>query len=190
MKKLIIILLLALTTNVGFSQSKIINKWSAEAMLGVGTEFEAGTWGLEYGLQINYSLLDRLGFYTSLGSFQSLFETSGIHKKNYSNLLWNLDIFGDIIRTQKGHRLRLAAGAAYFKGALAFDSVSIGDETDEYTVAWQAYYFNNIGINIHLSYICPLPKKWYLSVNLKAYDYVDGFFMQIATVGCSVGYNF
>ncbi|MDR0830829.1 MAG: hypothetical protein LBN95_12095 [Prevotellaceae bacterium] len=190
MKKIIFIPFFCLISLAIFSQSKIANKWSAEAMLGVGTEFEAGTWGLEYGVQINYSLLDRLGFYTSLGSFQSLFETSGIHKTNYSNLLWNLDIFGDIIRTQKGHRLRFAAGATYFKGALAFDSVSIGDEAGDYVVAWQAYYFNNIGINVNLSYICPLPKKWYLGVNLKAYDYVDGFFMQIATVGCSVGYNF
>ncbi|MDR0830827.1 MAG: hypothetical protein LBN95_12085 [Prevotellaceae bacterium] len=189
MKKLSLTIIVCIFALSIFSQSKIANKWSAEAMLGIGNEFELDNWGLEYGLQINYSLLDRLGFYTSLGSFQSLFNKSDM-SSNYSNLLWNLDVFGDIIRTQKGHRLRLAAGATYFKGDLGYVMGAFATENGNEPFAWNIIYYNNIGINVNLSYHYPITEKWYLGVNAKAYDIIDGLFLQVVTVGVSVGYNF
>ncbi|MDR2684586.1 MAG: hypothetical protein LBB53_04305, partial [Prevotellaceae bacterium] len=88
--------------------------------------------------------------------------------------------------TQKGHRLRLAAGITYINGILAFDAII----NDNVPVFMQTYYYNHIGANANLSYHFPLTKKLYLGINLKAYDRFDGIFLDYITFGCSVGYNF
>jgi hypothetical protein len=172
-----------------FSQEKS-SKWSAELDVNVGAELEMLSFGLEYGTKINYSIIDRFGVFTSIGSFQSMYRKSkhGV-KNNYSTFLWSIDVFGDIIKNQKGHRLRLSAGATYFKGALTYEAVLINEEP--VTINWQ--YYNKIGLNVILSYQFPIAQKWYMNVNAKMYDIPSGSwatFTDIWSFGVSVGYKF
>ncbi|MDR2683971.1 MAG: hypothetical protein LBB53_01145, partial [Prevotellaceae bacterium] len=97
MKKLFLISCLLFLSYFAFSQSKIINKFSTETLAAFGDEMEFGCMGIEIGQQLNYSLLDRFGFYTSLGGYHSLFNVSQTERSNSSAFLWNLNIFGDIV---------------------------------------------------------------------------------------------
>jgi hypothetical protein len=194
MKKLLIIFIFSALCTSAFSQSKIVNKWSIEPFVAFGIESEFSLMGLEYGIQTNYSLLDRLGAQVSIGSFQSLQKQHSWQKANSSYMLVSLNIFGDLLRTKKGHRIRLSAGGTYFKGDLAYGEWYINaSETDPdafVPVTYKLYLYNNVGLNVKLSYLCPLTDKWQLGINLKGYDIIDGLFLHILSVGCSAVYNF
>ncbi|MDR1543725.1 MAG: hypothetical protein LBS50_04810 [Prevotellaceae bacterium] len=194
MKKIIAIFLFSVLCTFSFSQSKIANRWAIEPFAAFGIESEFSLMGLEYGVQTNYSILDRLGAQISLGSFQSLQKQYSWQRANSSYMLVSLDIFGDLLRTKKGHRIRLSAGGTYFKGDLAYASWYI-NTSDTNPDAFKPFFYklrlyNNIGLNVKLSYLCPLTDKWQLGINLKGYDIIDGMFLHILSVGCSAVYTF
>ncbi|MDR2840117.1 MAG: hypothetical protein LBV75_02470 [Paludibacter sp.] len=194
-KSLFLGLLLCIST-AAFSQNNTTSRWSLEPFVAFGMENVETLPGMEYGVQSNYAILDRFGLQASLGSFQSLTADKSWKVNNSSYMLFSLNVFGDLISTQKGHKLRLSAGATYFRGDLVYFHSYENTANNNYNPTpvmdrdYTLNIYNNIGINVKLSYLCPLTDNWYLGVNLNGYDIIDKSFLQIASLGCSLGYKF
>jgi hypothetical protein len=155
---------------------------------------ELGMLGAEYGMQVNYFLLDRLGLQVSLGSFQSLSTDKIYSVRNSSYMLASINLFGDMIKTKREHRLRLSAGCTYLRGDLAMGAWYVDDTDDGIQnyrpIGYDVDIYNTIGVNAKISYLFPISDKWFGGVNLKFYDEIDGIFCSVAALDFSIGFNF
>lgn len=198
MRKLLLFFLFATLSTSAFSQSKLANSWSLEPFVSFGIEEELALFGLEYGSQLNYSIYDRFGASFSLGSFQSITKWDNWRVQNASEMLVSLNLFVDVLKIKEKNRLRLSAGATYFRGDVAHANQYIDILEDDIPVSKPVSYdvllYNNIGMNIKLSYLYQFSDKWYMGINLHGYEIFDGIddglFIKTLSFGGSVGYNF
>lgn len=180
-----------------FSQNENSNKFSFETFVNFGIEEQLTLLGVEYGSHLNYSFVPRFGASLSLGSFQSLTTWDSWHVQNVSDMLLSLNLYGDLLKNNR-HTLRLSAGATYFKGDLAHATLYIRNEAlgiNEYIPRlFDVHIYNNIGMNLKISYIYALSEKWSLGGNIHGYEifdgFDDGFFKTLLSFGVSIGYKF
>ncbi|MDR1543689.1 MAG: hypothetical protein LBS50_04625 [Prevotellaceae bacterium] len=190
MKKLLILLMFCLSFVCCFSQSKIVSKFSAEYSIAYDAmEIDFERSGLVQNFQVNYFLLDRLGFYASLGYAQQL---CGLETQNsFSTLICNVGFFGDIVKTAKQQRLRIALGFDYYKGERTTSHWTSYDSGLTTTLVYDHEQLNCVGANLALSYQIPICQKLYVEPKINIYTmgkYSD--FDIMFGLGCSVGYNF
>lgn len=218
MKKLLLVLsFLSLAGGVCFAQS-MKGKWTSEFSMNWGfyPNIADGIWGIESGAGINYHIFNRLGVSMQLHFYQGMtpwnpsksydvgdhldYEERWKHRCNYSTMLWNVDVFGDLFVTKKDNRLRLQIGATYFRGgwSLIRQSLFYDENHPEWggeVMAIGQSIINNIGMNARLSYLFNLSSRFYMNVNVAAYTggeawISDDPYLDILSLGVSVGYKF
>ncbi len=191
MKKLYLSILFCITIiNVCDAQT---SKWSIEMSGLWGVEEDLGLMGIEHSTKINYSIIDRGGVSLSLGQFQSLTQWQSWDIQNASEMIVSANLFGDILK-YKRNRLRLRVGASYFRGDISHANWFVRHNGIWKPLTYDVYIYNNIGMNLNLSYIHSFSDNWYMGVNIQGYEIFDGIldwrFIHILSGGLSVGYNF
>lgn len=208
MKKIILLTLLICTVISGYAQK---DSFEAELSANLSAEFSGngGDAGIIGSAGMNYYFVDRIGLNTNIGGFQSFIEWKW---HNSSFFKWDADLFFDVLRTKKDHRLRLSTGASWFRGATsAVSAYSTQTDGTVDIISYRNYFHNGIGVNFKIQYRFPIAEKWYLGINgefywlpnfyegteprTNDYDYVynvpayvgDGI---IPVLGVTVGYKF
>jgi hypothetical protein len=199
MKSIKVIILCCVCSLSAYSQIDNKGKFSIEPVLAFSFEYNLHRFGLEYGTNVNYSILDRLGVQAGITSFQSMLEPKSYTISNCSYMIISLDVFGDIIKTSKGQRLRLALGGTYLKGALAYadwytDSTPDNGIDDYIPRTYSVSKYSCFAINAKLTYIIPLNNRWNLSPYMGVYrpltGELKGLSFELISVGCTTTYNF
>jgi hypothetical protein len=215
MKKSLFLIILNFVCITGFSQD-MKGKWTSEFTLnfGIYPNSPYGAKGIEYGAGAYYHILNRLGVSAQLHSFQGIIpfaKNKNYHVndpitqeelvkpiENYSVMLFNVNLFGDIFVTPKNNRLRLQAGATYTRGSLSFVNIAgfnMPTGVPDRIISNYIGIINTIGLNARLSYLINLSDKCYMTVNSSVYMCETKFwegdpFFDTLNLGVAFGYKF
>lgn len=191
MNRYLYVILFALcSTTLMFSQnydnSSFRNKWTAGGTLGAFGSIENALVGIEYGLDGNYYILDRLGLSMSMHNMQSLFpntpnveysmdagdrplvdniKSDNVRIENYSLMTLSLNVFGDVLKSKKNNRLRLSIGGTYFRGA--YDAVT--SRQGNKILITNTNFINRVGLNLFVGYVVNLSERCYIETGVATY---------------------
>ena len=173
---------------LGYSQNQKKNVFELELTANVSLETNIGFVGIIGSTGMNYYVVDWFGVNTNIGFFQSI----PMKFENCSMFKWDADLFFDIVRTKKDHRLKIALGASYYRGSAVWESAGLHHDDGRIEVLeWGQELYNGFGANLKLQYNFPIAEKWYLGINGECY-YLPTFSYTgiVPALGVSVGYRF
>ena len=183
----IFILLAFLGLSISANAQK--GKFEAELTANLSMETNLGTYGIFGSAGMNYYFIDRIGLNTNIGGFQSFIKWK---HENTSLFKWDVDVFFDVLKTKKDHRLRLSLGASWYRGATSWVSTSAEWPDGRIEILEERVDFHNgIGANAKIQYRFPIAEKWHLGINGECY-YLPHFsyYGIVPALGVSVGYRF